>query len=210
MCKIVKAIIGLSNSIVHMKELWRKCRSDLLRYNVTKKKITLAAAYKGKPPNGLDMNEWKWLIKEIYMKDDFKKRSARNSENRGYYAKELMPRTGSKPFRQVIWDDLGANKGNEPTLVDVFYSARKKGTELPNVETTQKLNEIRETMEKDPSLSHAEVAQKVIKSKSRDRVIGYGGGIKLKDIQGPQPSREELQVELNASKKQNQVLIKPR
>ncbi|XP_021753765.1 uncharacterized protein LOC110719160 isoform X2 [Chenopodium quinoa] len=62
-------------------------------------------------------------------------------------------------------------------------------------------------MEKDPSLSHAEVAQKVFKSKSRDRVIGYGGGIKLKDIQGPQPSREELQVELNASKKQNQVLI---
>ncbi|XP_021759259.1 uncharacterized protein LOC110724166 isoform X2 [Chenopodium quinoa] len=152
----------------HMKELWRKWRSDLLRYNVTKKKITLAAAYKGKPPNGLDMNEWKWLIKEIYMKDDFKKRSARNSENRGYYAKELMPRTGSKPFRQVIWDDLGANKGNEPTLVDVFYSTRKKGTELPNVETTQKLNEIRETMEKDPSLSHAEIAQKVFKSKSRE------------------------------------------
>ncbi|XP_021758008.1 uncharacterized protein LOC110723041 isoform X2 [Chenopodium quinoa] len=145
---------------------------------------------------------------DIYeAKDDFKKRSARNSENRGYYAKELMPRTGSKPFRQVIWDDLGANKGNEPTLVDVFYSTRKKGTKLPNVETTQKLNEIRETMEKDPSLSHAEVAQKVFKSKSRDRVIGYGGGIKLKDIQGPQPSREELQVELNASKKQNQVLI---
>uniref|UniRef100_A0A803MYU9 peroxidase n=1 Tax=Chenopodium quinoa TaxID=63459 RepID=A0A803MYU9_CHEQI len=140
----------------HMKELWQKWRSDLLWYNVTKKKIILAATYKGKPPNGLDMNEWKWLIKEIYMKDDFRKRSARNTENRGYYAKELMPRTRSKPFRQVIWDGLGANKENQPTLVDVFYSTRKKGTELPNVETTQKLNEIRETMEKDPSLSHAE------------------------------------------------------
>ncbi|KAL2933822.1 Myocilin [Bienertia sinuspersici] len=31
-------------------------------------------------------------------------------------------------------------------------------------------------------------------------------GIKLKDIKGPQPSREELEVELNTTKKQNQVL----
>lgn len=36
--------------------------------------------------------------------------------------------------------------------------------------------------------------------------MGFGGGIKLKDIRGPQPSREELEVELNATKKQNQVL----
>ncbi|KAL2943429.1 Autophagy-related protein 11, partial [Bienertia sinuspersici] len=31
-------------------------------------------------------------------------------------------------------------------------------------------------------------------------------GIKLKDIKGPQPSREELEVELNTTKKHNQVL----
>ncbi|KNA03613.1 hypothetical protein SOVF_207410, partial [Spinacia oleracea] len=54
------------------------------------------------------------------------------------YAKELMHRTGSKPTRQVIWDELGANKGKKPTLVDVFHATRKKGTNLPNAETAQK------------------------------------------------------------------------
>lgn len=56
----------------HMRELWTNWRSDLLRYNVTKKKITLAAAAKGKPPTGLDETDWKWLISEIYSQPDFK------------------------------------------------------------------------------------------------------------------------------------------
>lgn len=165
----------------HMKALWTNWRSDLLRYNVTKKKITLQAAYNRKPPNGLDRNEWRWLIKEIYSKPTFKvktqacalvdnlfpkficvffkfqKVSARNSANRLHYRKELAHRTGSKPFRQVIWKDLvrnlmcrillgfylficytnyvtidmfckGGNKGIEPDLLDVFYTTRKKGT----------------------------------------------------------------------------------
>ncbi|KAL2893032.1 Myocilin, partial [Bienertia sinuspersici] len=123
-----------------------------------------------------------------------------------HYQKELAHRTGSKPFRQVIWKDLGANKGIKPDLVNVFYTTRKKDNSLPNAETTQKYDEIREILEKDPSLPHVEVAQRVFKSKSRDRVVGFGGGIKLKDIKGPQPSREELEVELNTMKKQNQVL----
>uniref|UniRef100_A0A803M6K8 Transposase-associated domain-containing protein n=1 Tax=Chenopodium quinoa TaxID=63459 RepID=A0A803M6K8_CHEQI len=74
----------------HMRELWTNWRSDLLRCNVTKKKITLAATYKGKPPNGVEENDWKWLIKEVYLDDDFQKRSIRNSENRANYPKELM------------------------------------------------------------------------------------------------------------------------
>ncbi|KAL2941383.1 Phosphoribosylformylglycinamidine synthase [Bienertia sinuspersici] len=190
----------------HMKELWINWRSDLLRYNVKNKNISLQVAYNQKPPNGLDKNDWRWLIKEVYSTDKFKKVSARNSTNRLHYQKELAHRTGSKPFRQVIWKDLGANKGIKPDLVNVFYTTRKKDNSLPNAETTQKYDEIREILEKDPSLPHVEVAQRVFKSKSRDRVVGFGGGIKLKDIKGPQPSREELEVELNTTKKQNQVL----
>ncbi|XP_056687817.1 uncharacterized protein [Spinacia oleracea] len=190
----------------HMKELWRKWRSDLLRYKIIHKKLTLKAAYNASPPDGLNKSEWQWLIKEIFSKREFKERSARNSNNRAQYLKELMPRTGSKPFRQVIWDDLGGNNGKKPNLVDVFYSTRKKGTQLPNAETTQKYEELRETMAKDPSLSQVEVVQQVFKSKSRDRVVGFGGGIKLKDVRGPQPSRAELQTKLNAANKQNEVL----
>ncbi|KAL2933823.1 Chromosomal replication initiator protein DnaA [Bienertia sinuspersici] len=190
----------------HMKELWINWRSDLLRYNVKNKNISLQVAYNQKPPNGLDKNDWRWLIKEVYSTDKFKKVSARNSTNRLHYQKELAHRTGSKPFRQVIWKDLGANKGIKPDLVNVFYTTRKKDNSLPNAETTQKYDEIREILEKDPSLPHVEVAQRVFKSKSRDRVVGFGGGIKLKDIKGPQPSREELEVELNTTKKQTKFL----
>ncbi|KAL2941962.1 RNA polymerase II subunit B1 CTD phosphatase Rpap2 [Bienertia sinuspersici] len=156
----------------HMKELWINWRSDLLMYNVKNKNISLQVAYNQKPPNGLDKNDWRWLIKEVYSTDKFK----------------------------------GANKGIKPDLVNVFYTTRKKDNSLPNAETTQKYDEIREILEKDPSLPHVEVAQRVFKSKSRDRVVGFRGGIKLKDIKGPQPSREELEVELNTTKKQNQVL----
>ncbi|KAL2943642.1 Peroxidase 24 [Bienertia sinuspersici] len=92
--------------------------------------------------------------------------SARNSTNMLHYQKELAHRIGSKPFRQVIWKELGANKGIKPDLVNVFYTTRKKDNSLPNAETTQKYDEIREILEKDPSLPH--VAQRVFKSKSRD------------------------------------------
>ena len=51
------------------------------------------------------------------------------------------------------------------------------------------------------------MVQQVLNSKSRDRIVGLGGGVKLKDIRGPQPTRENLQDELTASKKQNEVLI---
>ncbi|KAL2943709.1 GTPase Obg [Bienertia sinuspersici] len=156
----------------HMKELWINWRSDLLRYNVTHKKITLKAAFNRKPPNGLDKKEWKWLIKKVYSSEDFK----------------------------------GGNKGMKPKSVDIFHSTRKKGTSLPNVETAKKLDEIRETMEKDPSLSDVQISQKVFNSKSRDRVLGFGGGMKVADLRGQRPSREELEAELNSTKKQNQIL----
>ncbi|KAL2894842.1 Lebercilin-like protein [Bienertia sinuspersici] len=190
-------------------------RSDLLRYNVTYNKITLKAAFNRKPSNGLDKKEWKWLIKEVHSSEDFKKVSARNSANRVHYPKELAHRTGSKPFRQVIWKDLGGNKGMKPKSVDIFHSTRKKGTSLPNVETPKKLDEIRETMEKDPSLSDVQktfidslvhIAQKVFNSKSRDRVVGFGGGMKVVDLRGQRQSREELEAELNFTKKQIQIL----
>ncbi|KAL2896853.1 Maternal DNA replication licensing factor mcm6 [Bienertia sinuspersici] len=159
-----------------------------------------------KPPNGLEKNDWRWLIKEVYSTDKFKKVSVRNSTNRLHYQKELAHRTGSKPFRQVIWKDLGTDKGIKPELVNVFYTTHKKDCSLPNAETTQKFDEIRKILEKDPPVPHVEVAKRVSKSKSRDRVVAFGGGIKLKDIKGPQPSRDELEVELNTTKKQNQVL----
>lgn len=114
-----------------------------------------------------------------------------------------------KRVNATYWEQAyqGGSKGNKPTLVDVFYTTRKKGNSLPNAETIQKHAEIQETMEKEPSLSYVQVAQKVLKSKSRDRVVGLRGGITLKDMIGPQPSREELLVELTAAKKKKMKIL---
>ncbi|KAL2903846.1 Biodegradative arginine decarboxylase, partial [Bienertia sinuspersici] len=87
-------------------------------------------------PNGLNIED----VNEIYLKV-----SARNSTNRLHYQKELAHRVGSKPFRQVIWKDLGANKGIKPDLANVFYTTRKKDNSLPNAETTQKYNQVLES-----------------------------------------------------------------
>ncbi|KAL2906005.1 Autophagy-related protein 11, partial [Bienertia sinuspersici] len=163
----------LEHVLDHMKELWIHWRSDLLRYNVKNKNITLQVVYNQKPPNGLDKNDWRWLIKEVYSTDKFKKVSARNSTNRLHYQKELSHRTGSKPFRQVIWKDLGANKGIKPDLVNVFYTTCKNGNSLPMLRRHKNMMKFEKYWKK---IRHFPML------------------------------REELEVELNTTKKQNQVL----
>ncbi|KAJ8435248.1 LOW QUALITY PROTEIN: hypothetical protein Cgig2_005300 [Carnegiea gigantea] len=49
------------------------------------------------------------------------------------------------------------------------------------------------------------VAQKVFKSKSRDSVVGYGGGVKAKDIRGP--SQLSLMWNPMLLGKKNEVLV---
>ncbi|KAL2922262.1 Adaptive-response sensory-kinase SasA, partial [Bienertia sinuspersici] len=41
---------------------------------------------------------------------------------------------------------------------------------------------------------------------SLDRVVGFGGGMKPADLRGQRPCREELEAELNSTKKPNQIL----
>jgi len=50
------------------------------------------------------------------------------------------------------------------------------------------------------------VSQQVFKSKSRSLILGLGGGIKVKDIRGPYSSISELEVELSAARRKNEVL----
>ncbi|KAL2924861.1 hypothetical protein RDABS01_006443, partial [Bienertia sinuspersici] len=129
----------------------------------------------------------------------------------------------------------GGNKGMKPKLVDIFHSTRKKGTSLPNVETTKKLGWWAAGRGCDGQarwvrlvgrlagvgvlvgrlagggcsggqLGRRWIAQKVFNSKLRDRVVGFGGGMKVADLRGQRPSREELEAELNSTKKQNQIL----
>ncbi|KAJ8446142.1 hypothetical protein Cgig2_000939 [Carnegiea gigantea] len=76
----------------------------------------------------------------------------------------------------------------------------------PYQQVAWELDEIRDVMEKDPSLSQMEVAEKVFKSKFRSQVLSLRGGVKPKDVRGSYSTRAELEVELNATRKKNEVL----
>ena len=38
-------------------------------------------------------------------------------------------------------------------------------------------------------------------------MVGYGGGVKAKDIKGPSCARVELEVELNGTRKKNEAIV---
>lgn len=62
---------------------------------------------------------------------------------------------------------------------------------------------VKEIYPKDPH----KVAEKVFKSKSRSQIIDFRGGVKPKDIKGLYSTRVELEVELNATRRKNEILI---
>ncbi|KAL2923707.1 ATP-dependent zinc metalloprotease FtsH [Bienertia sinuspersici] len=200
----------------HMKELWINSRSDLLRYNVTNKKISLKVAFNHKPLNGLDGKEWKWLIKEVYSSEDFKKVSARNSANIVLYPKELA-------YRTRIRASLLSKMKFEKLRKKIHHIMILRGGRVCDGLVGRLVG--RAGRGRDGLVGRiggqagrgwvfwwawagrgSEIAQEVFNSKLRNRVVRFGGGMKVADLRGKRPSREELEAELNSTKKQNQIL----
>mgnify|MGYP001123629879 CR=1 FL=1 len=53
-----------------------------------------------------------------------------------------------------------------------------------------------EESRKNPSISQFELVEKYFGPQNRDRVICFEGGVKPKDIRGPEPSKAKLKAEL--------------
>ena len=66
--------------------------------------------------------------------------------------------------------------------------------------------QIKTIVQSNPGLSNDEVMQKCDSSKRRDRVVGFGGGIRERDLRGPALSKAELISQLQASEQAKQVL----
>lgn len=66
--------------------------------------------------------------------------------------------------------------------------------------------QIKTIVQLNPGLSNDEVMQKCDTSKWRDRVVGFGGGIRARDLRGPALSKAELVYQLQASQQEKQVL----
>ncbi|XP_057993147.1 uncharacterized protein LOC110653810 [Hevea brasiliensis] len=126
----------------------------------------------------------------------------------------MLHRTGSKPYRQIIYD-LGGKDGNPPDIRTIFFETHKKGANLIDSNVQEKYDQIRDVIQSNPSLSHMEVVEQCFETRHRDQVIGYGGGIKAKEVKkshsnvGLQEENRLLKDRLSEAKIQDKEGIPP-
>ncbi|XP_059290138.1 uncharacterized protein LOC132043691 [Lycium ferocissimum] len=185
----------------HMRRLWNNWRGSLHK-NVKSKSLHRVLK---DVPAGVHKSDWEWLVKEHFLSDKFKEASTRNSINR---SKVTMPhRTGSKPYREIIYG-LGGKDGNPPDMATLFFETRKKDDELVEPETIEKYAEIQKLVQSDPSLTNIEVIEKCFGPQRKSHVVGFGGGITAKELKGGNSSKAALLEELKTTKKEKESLQK--
>ncbi|KAH0765220.1 hypothetical protein KY285_001091 [Solanum tuberosum] len=130
--------------------------------------------------------------------------STRNARNR---SKLSMPHcTGCKPIREINYE-LGGKHGNPPDMATIFFETRKKDNKLLEPETNKKYDEIQEVLQVEPSLTNIEVVERCFEPQSKSHVVGFGGGITSKDLEGGSTAKTALLEELNASQKEKAALL---
>ncbi|XP_021836768.2 uncharacterized protein [Spinacia oleracea] len=192
-------------TIDHLKRLWQNWRG-ILNQNSIIRKGGLENAL-NETPNDLTPADWKWLVEEHFSSEAFKKLSSRNSGNRGNLT--MLHHTGSTPFRQVIWEDMGGKEGKYlPPISAVFKKTREgKSGNLKENDAT-KLDEIVSVEKENPSLSQFEVVEKFFGPQDRGGVVCFGFGIRPKDVRGPLPTRADLTSRAHEKQKENDDLRK--
>ncbi|XP_066372519.1 uncharacterized protein [Miscanthus floridulus] len=171
----------------HARDLWNNWLGDLNRQFV-KPARNMQQAIKN-CPKGIKKPDWEWLVKEHFYNKDFIDKSKRNSKNRSYL--KILHHSGSKPCRQIIWDN-GGKENNPPTLDKLFSLTHMKDVTFVDSETSTKHAEIEVERLLNPSLSNVELMDKCFESNRHDRVIGYGGRVKARDLRSLVVTKAEL------------------
>jgi len=117
----------------HARDLWNNWRGDLNRHFV-KPARNMQHAIKNCPQE-IPKADWEWLVKEHFYSKEFTEKSKRNSKNRS--SLKIHHRSGSKPFRQIIWDN-GGNQNKPPSLDTLFSITHTKGGTFVDSETSSK------------------------------------------------------------------------
>ncbi|XP_021317684.1 uncharacterized protein LOC8071836 [Sorghum bicolor] len=185
----------------HTRDLWNNWRGDLNRQFV-KPARNMQQAIKN-CPKGIKQPDWEWLVKEHFYSKDFIDRSKRNSKNRSNL--KILHHSGSKPYRQIIWDN-GGKENNPPTLDKLFSLTHMKDGTFVDSETSTKHAEIEVERLLNPTLSNVELMDKCFESNRRDHVVGYGGGIRARDIRSPTVTKAELIEKLTQSEQEKKEL----
>lgn len=86
-------------------------------------------------PKGITTADWEWLVKQHFFSKEFKDDSAKNSKSRSNL--KMQHTTGSKPYRQIIWEN-GGKDNNPPTLDKIFSITHRKGGTFVDSESSTK------------------------------------------------------------------------
>ncbi|KAJ8439333.1 hypothetical protein Cgig2_022470 [Carnegiea gigantea] len=130
----------------------------------------------------------------------------------------MLPRTGSRSIRDVIYEDLvctnvsscfhqnsvvhtimgqGGKDGKVPDIAEIFKATRKKKDGTLEKEDAIIYDNILGELEKNPSMSQFELVEKCFGRQDRDRVICFGLGMKPKDLQKKNQHINDLESRLN-------------
>ncbi|XP_065877288.1 uncharacterized protein [Euphorbia lathyris] len=153
----------------------------------------------------MDSKDWEWLVNNVFYTAKFLEISVRNSQNRACQQSMHIHRCGSKPHREVIYE-MGGKDGNPPDVREVFVKTRKIDENIVEPETRKIYDELKMTMESEPTLTNLQVVERCFGRQRHGRVFGYEGGLKRKHFESTSQI-EELKTKLHDKEEENRKLM---
>ncbi|CAL1378336.1 unnamed protein product [Linum trigynum] len=113
--------------------------------------------------------------------------------------KTMNHHSGSKPNREYYYE-MGGKDGTPPTIDQVFFETHKSGGVIVEQAALERHAELVQTREANPDLEPIELVEKCFGEQNHGHIIGYGGGLRPKDLKGTEAlGRPELASKLRHS-----------
>ncbi|CAN1824399.1 hypothetical protein LINPERHAP1_LOCUS30762 [Linum perenne] len=192
------------NVMKHARILWNKSRSNLYREFVEKCNSS-EEAIENIPPM-MDKEDWKWLVNEVFMGDEFQRKSKIGKTIRK--RKKLKHVLGSRPVVEKIYNHIEEH-GEEPSYATILEFSYKKGDTVKDAYAAEKIELARKTKEEAPDSTIYDLAKICFgKQLKHGTVVGLGGGIKPRDLKRNTSSSEDLASKLRETEEEKAILQK--
>ncbi|XP_047326397.1 uncharacterized protein LOC124930075 [Impatiens glandulifera] len=155
----------------HVKVVWGRYRCNINRINVKTHNGDLAAIRAHKPI-GYTEDDWNYILDRHFLRDDFRVRSERNSQNRKNL--QLTHHAGSVSFSQVT-----------AKMVSIFILFMDDdSTRVVDPHVQEKIDAMRQTLERNPDMSNYELTENLFRRQRHGSVIGMGSGVRPTQFRG--------------------------
>ncbi|CAN1755643.1 hypothetical protein LINPERHAP1_LOCUS5806 [Linum perenne] len=198
-----------ANTLKHMRSLWNKWRSTLnVKYVGNRSEED---AVKNLPPMW-NKEDWEWCVKNVFMSEEYKKKSSTNKQNRRKHDDDEIPtvrhHNGSKPTRQIIYDMIEENGGEEPDLLAIFNRVYGQDGEVKDPGALAKRDKIMKKLEEDPNSNTIELIETAFGKQTHGSVAVLGGGVKPKDFKEKSEKKDEIIARLRQIEEEKSTLEK--